>query len=151
MADLDHFKVLNDTYGHPVGDRALTLFAQTLRTALRSQDIISRLGGEEFAIALPECTAANAHTVLDELRSRLDQAISVAGVPRYTASFDVVDASDQEDIPAVLARADAALYTAKHEGRDRVVVQHLNGRCPGPVAVDDVPGATILALAVNEP
>jgi len=124
MADLDHFKALNDTYGHPIGDRALVLFAQTLRSSLRSQDIVGRHGGEEFAIALPNCTASNAQKTLEALRARLETAITVAGLPRYTASFGVVDAGDQEDLPAVFVRADAALYTAKREGRDRIVVEH---------------------------
>ena len=122
MADLDHFKVLNDTFGHPIGDRALILFAQTLRSSLRSQDIVGRHGGEEFTVALPDCTASNAQTTLESLRARLETAITVAGLPLYTASFGVVDARDEEDLPAVLVRADAALYTAKHEGRDRIVV-----------------------------
>ena len=131
MADLDHFKALNDTYGHPIGDRALTLFAQTLRSSLRSQDIVGRHGGEEFTVALPDCTASNAEKTLESLRARLETAITVAGLPRYTASFGVVDARDQEDLPAVLLRADAALYTAKREGRDRIVVDH---SMPEPVA-----------------
>jgi diguanylate cyclase (GGDEF)-like protein len=124
MADLDHFKVLNDTYGHAVGDRALILFAQTLQNSLRAQDVVGRHGGEEFTVALPDCSASNAQMTLELLRARLETAITVAGLPRYTASFGVVDAEDQEDLPAVLVRADAALYTAKREGRDRIVVDH---------------------------
>ena len=124
MADLDHFKVLNDTYGHAVGDRALILFAQTLQNSLRAQDVVGRHGGEEFTVALPDCSASNAQMTLELLRARLETAITVAGLPRYTASFGVVDAGDQEDLPAVLVRADAALYTAKREGRDRIVVDH---------------------------
>ena len=86
MADLDHFKALNDTYGHATGDRALVLFAEILRSSFRSQDVIGRHGGEEFVIALPTCTALNAQKFLDALRSRLDAAITVAGLPRFTAS-----------------------------------------------------------------
>jgi diguanylate cyclase (GGDEF)-like protein len=123
MADLDQFKLLNDTYGHPVGDRALILFAQTLRSSLRTQDIVGRLGGEEFGVAFPDCTAANAERPLEEFRAKLEQATIMAGLPRYTASFGVVDATDQEDLSAVLVRADAALYQAKRDGRDRVVVE----------------------------
>jgi diguanylate cyclase (GGDEF)-like protein len=122
MADLDHFKALNDTHGHPAGDRALVLFAQMLRSSFRSHDVIGRHGGEEFILALPGCSAANAQRSLDALRSRLDAAITVAGVPRYTASFGVVEATNQEDLPTLIGRADACLFAAKADGRDRVVV-----------------------------
>ena len=119
MADLDHFKVLNDTYGHPTGDRALVLFAQVLRNSFRSQDVIGRHGGEEFVIALPYCTAPNTQESLNAVRSRLDAAITVAGLPPFTASFGVAEATGAEDLPTVIARADAALFVAKREGRDR--------------------------------
>jgi diguanylate cyclase (GGDEF)-like protein len=122
MADLDHFKALNDTHGHPAGDRALVLFAQMLRNSFRSHDVIGRHGGEEFIVALPGCTAAIAQRTLDALRSRLDAAITVAGVPHYTASFGVVEATPQEDLPTLIGRADACLFAAKRDGRDRVVV-----------------------------
>ena len=62
MADLDHFKTLNDTYGHETGDRALRLFARVLRDSLRTSDVASRYGGEEFAIAFPDCSAVDAST-----------------------------------------------------------------------------------------
>jgi diguanylate cyclase (GGDEF)-like protein len=93
-----------------------------LRSSFRSQDLIGRHGGEEFIIALPGCTAANARRTLDALRSRLDAAITVAGVPPYTASFGVVEATQQEDLPTLIGRADACLFAAKRDGRDRVVV-----------------------------
>jgi diguanylate cyclase (GGDEF)-like protein len=140
MADLDHFKVLNDTYGHATGDRALVLFAEILRSSFRSQDVIGRHGGEEFVIALPTCTAVNAQKFLDALRSRLDAAITVAGLPRYTASFGVVEAIDQEDVPTLISRADAALFIAKRDGRDRVVVGRTLGEAPPPQP--DQPGTT---------
>jgi diguanylate cyclase (GGDEF)-like protein len=145
MADLDHFKTLNDTYGHPAGDRALVLFAQLLRSSFRAQDVVGRHGGEEFIIALPACTAANAQRSLDALRSRLDAAITVAGVPRYTASFGVVEATQQEDLPTLIGRADACLFAAKRDGRDRVVV--------GPAIAGQavaVAGAVAVALAVPD-
>jgi diguanylate cyclase (GGDEF)-like protein len=74
-----------------------------LRSSFRSQDVIGRHGGEEFIIALPGCTAANAQRSLDALRSRLDAAITVAGLPRYTASFGVVEATNQEDLLSSVA------------------------------------------------
>ena len=81
MADLDHFKALNDTYGHETGDRALRLFARVLRDSLRSSDIISRYGGEEFAIAFPDCSAIEATRALNTARAQLDAAITVGGLP----------------------------------------------------------------------
>lgn len=122
MSDLDHFKVLNDTYGHPTGDRALVLFAKTLKNSLRAGDVIGRHGGEEFVIALANCSAADACTILDAVRNNLAAAITVAGVPMYTASFGVVAAGAGEDLPRTVERADAALFIAKSEGRNRVVI-----------------------------
>jgi diguanylate cyclase (GGDEF)-like protein len=129
MADLDHFKVLNDTYGHDTGDRALRLFARVLRESLRAEDLVCRIGGEEFAIAFPACTSADAANALDAVRAHLDAAVTVAGLPRYTVSFGVTGADEQETLPTVLARADAALFEAKQEGRDQVVI-HAPGSQP---------------------
>ncbi len=122
VGDLDHFKSLNDTYGHETGDRALRLFAQVLTGSVRQQDFTCRHGGEEFVLALAGCDTNAARDVLDALRGRLDAAITVAGLPKFTVSFGAVEALDHEDLPAVINRADAALFQAKHEGRDRVVI-----------------------------
>jgi PleD family two-component response regulator len=108
MADLDHFKILNDTYGHETGDRALRLFARVLRDSLRGSDLVSRYGGEEFAIAFPDCAAIDATTV--------------GGLPKFTASFGITEAEPGEELVAVLRRADDALMLAKRQGRDRVVL-----------------------------
>jgi diguanylate cyclase (GGDEF)-like protein len=122
MADLDHFKTLNDTYGHETGDRALRLFARVLRDSLRSSDIVSRYGGEEFAVAFPDCSCAEASRALNSVRAQLDAAITVGGLPKFTASFGITEAEPGEELPAVLRRADDALLMAKREGRDRVVL-----------------------------
>jgi diguanylate cyclase (GGDEF)-like protein len=127
MVDLDHFKVLNDTYGHETGDRALVLFAQVLKESFRMQDLCCRYGGEEFAIALPAATAVQAGNALDAFRSRLDAAITVAGMPMFTVSAGIVDIKIHENLPDALARADTALYEAKHGGRDQVVVHDADG------------------------
>ncbi len=127
MADLDHFKELNDTYGHETGDRALRLFAQVLRESLRVEDLVCRHGGEEFAMAIPGCHIEKAREILDAVRIRLEAATTVAGLPRFTVSFGVVEAHAKEDLPTILSRADTALFQAKREGRDRVVVLDASG------------------------
>jgi diguanylate cyclase (GGDEF)-like protein len=120
MADLDHFKTLNDTYGHETGDRALRLFARVMRDALRASDIVARYGGEEFAIAFPDCSAVDATRALNNARAHLDAAITVGGLPKFTVSFGITEAEPGEDFAAVLRRADSALMLAKQQGRDRI-------------------------------
>jgi diguanylate cyclase (GGDEF)-like protein len=121
MADLDRFKNINDTYGHETGDRALRVFADTLRTSLRANDLLSRRGGEEFAIVFPDCDVAAASEVIDRVRVQLQLAIREAGLPSFTASFGVTPAFLAEDLDLLLARADGALFEAKRAGRDRIV------------------------------
>ena len=87
MADLDHFKILNDTYGHETGDRALRLFTRVLRDTLRTSDIASRYGGEEFAIAFPDCSSVDAARALNTVRSQLDAAVTVGGLPKFTGEL----------------------------------------------------------------
>ncbi len=122
MADLDKFKELNDTYGHDTGDRALRLFSQVLSGSLRAQDIICRHGGEEFVIALPGCTTESAYLAFEGVRARLEGALTVAGLPKLTVSVGIVAARPEEELSGVIGRADAALFQAKKDGRDRVTV-----------------------------
>lgn len=122
MADLDHFKLLNDTNGHETGDRALRLFANVLGSAVRAEDLICRYGGEEFLIALPGCNANGARKILDAMRAKLDATLTTAGIPRFTVSFGVVEDDCRGDLAAIIANADAALFKAKREGRDGIVV-----------------------------
>ena len=124
MLDLDHFKAINDRYGHAVGDQALCVFAQAALGALREPDILGRLGGEEFAVALPGTDLAGAVQAAERVRL----AVKAARVPdcdidySFTVSIGVVLIDADEHINAALARADRALYVAKSSGRDRVAI-----------------------------
>lgn len=122
MADLDHFKQLNDTYGHDTGDRALRLFTRVLQTTVRDSDIVCRHGGEEFVIILPGATVITAAPVLHRLRERLAEAVGSANVPSFTTSLGLADSTTSLDFQEILDAADQALMRAKAEGRDRLVV-----------------------------
>ncbi len=121
MADLDHFKLINDTHGHEAGDRALVRFAHQLRHHFRADDLVARYGGEEFVILLRNTTAAHAAAILDEFRARLAEATS-AQPPVITASFGVTDSSFARSLAELLGQADAALYRAKATGRNQVML-----------------------------
>jgi diguanylate cyclase len=124
MLDIDHFKKVNDGYGHEVGDRALKLCAQTCVEQLREIDICARFGGEEFMLLLPETDAEGARLTAERLR-RCIAALALAtpqGTLRFTASFGVATHSAGQELATTLHQADQALYAAKNSGRDRVVV-----------------------------
>ena len=120
LLDLDHFKAVNDSYGHPTGDALLVATARVLQQRVRLDDIVGRWGGEEFLIVCPGTTLLEAHALAESLRERI-AARDFPGVGRRTASFGVATARPGEPRDALLARADDALYRAKHAGRDRVV------------------------------
>jgi len=122
MVDLDHFKQLNDTYGHPAGDAALNAVAMALKTGLRATDTAYRYGGEEFAVLLRETDLDDGAAVAERLRA----AIAAVTVPdsdlTVTASLGLAErATSMSDLSDLVSAADAALYTAKRTGRDRVV------------------------------
>ena len=121
IADLDHFKKLNDTYGHEAGDRALRRFAELLRTRLPTATLAARMGGEEFLVLFPRLDLDGAVAALDGLR----EALAEPGVPAFTASFGLVDQSMGRGLEELVRLADQALYLAKAGGRDRVVVASL--------------------------
>ncbi len=119
MLDVDHFKSVNDTYGHAGGDQVLKRVAQNLHEGLRVGDIVARWGGEEFCLLLPRTRLAEGHA----LAERLTQQIAAGGTPRVTVSIGVAEAHAQvESVDEVIRRADAALYRAKEAGRNRVVL-----------------------------
>jgi diguanylate cyclase (GGDEF)-like protein len=129
MFDIDHFKKINDTFGHHTGDEVLRLTAQKLRSEIREIDLLARVGGEEFMILLPMQTHDVATSLAERLRVSLaaepllidDQEISV------TASFGCAQLLPEQDIPAWYKAADAAMYLAKKQGRNLVVNANTQG------------------------
>lgn len=121
VADLDHFKAVNDTYGHEVGDRALQLFAQVLANNVRGRDLVARYGGEEFVLVYPEMNVAQSMEVLERVRTALETALERTDLPRFTCSFGVTHSSVGGDVEEIIRVADAGLLMAKDLGRDRVV------------------------------
>ncbi|MDR7335655.1 diguanylate cyclase [Roseateles asaccharophilus] len=124
--DVDRFKVINDTHGHPIGDRVLADAGQLLRETLRSSsDWVARYGGEEFVLVLPEASLQQAVDAAERLRQMVEQDIRVpldgGGSLQITASFGVAQWQRGETGEQLLERADAQLYAAKHAGRNRVM------------------------------
>ena len=125
LLDLDDFKHVNDTRGHAAGDAALHAFAAMCRNAVRTIDLVGRLGGEEFAIVMPDTEAAGAHLVAERIRTSAAETPvrHDSGEFVVTVSIGVaVRASDGAE--RLFARADKALYAAKHAGRNTVVLDH---------------------------
>jgi len=126
MADIDHFKNVNDTYGHSAGDEILKAFAGLMQKALREVDVIYRYGGEEFLVLLPETDAQGALLVAERIRKAVDsKVLKHRDDPnikiRVTSSFGV-SINNEKDLSHldIIKRADKALYEAKNSGRNRV-------------------------------
>lgn len=122
MADIDHFKEVNDEYGHPFGDRVLAELAARLTDGLRPYDQVFRYGGEEFLVLLPETSRDKARRVLDRLRERIGAVEIRDGdvATKVTLSIGVSEFAPRRSIKRLIAEADAALYRAKQAGRNRV-------------------------------
>ncbi|MCU1399314.1 MAG: hypothetical protein JWN62_2423 [Acidimicrobiales bacterium] len=121
ICDLDHFKRLNDTYGHDTGDRALRLFARTLRNTVRAADLVSRHGGEEFVVVMPYTDSIGATEILERVRLELIAAVSDGRTPAFTVSAGVADTTESGDYQVLLQLADERLMRAKRTGRNRIV------------------------------
>lgn len=121
MSDVDHFKSVNDTYGHSKGDRVLQEMGSLLSTYSRSGDFAARYGGEEFVLVLWKCNAEEAKNKAEEIRVALSE-LDIDGI-HVTSSFGVVEFSDKyKDFEALLKDADTALYRAKESGRNKTVI-----------------------------
>lgn len=128
LIDLDHFKRVNDTFGHVAGDHALVAMADHLRTHCRPADLVSRYGGEEFVVVIRGQQLPVAKMVAERLRKMTPAATPPElGKHRLTASFGVAEAVPGESAEALIRRADQALYRAKKLGRDRVEVGETGG------------------------
>ncbi len=129
LIDLDHFKSINDRFGHAIGDRVLEVFAETAQNTLRSTDLVGRMGGEEFAAVLCEAPHERAAAIAERLRLAFAQACQeIDGYPvGATLSVGMVHCETPLiDVTALLAQADQALYFAKERGRNRVEIASLD-------------------------
>jgi diguanylate cyclase (GGDEF)-like protein len=123
VIDVDHFKAVNDRFGHPAGDRVLRQICSTIADGIGRRDIFARIGGEEFALIMADADLAAAECAAEVLRNSVaDMAIDLSGPHNVTASFGVAELrEDDADLADVVRRADEALYRAKETGRNRVV------------------------------
>ncbi len=126
LLDLDHFKAINDTFGHPTGDEVLRAAARSLASSVRGSDLVARYGGEEFVVVAPDCPLAIAVTLAERFRNRLaEHTISARGndiTITISAGIAMADRDRQKDPTELLHHADEALYRAKGSGRNAVPV-----------------------------
>ena len=119
LMDIDHFKAVNDRLGHQAGDEVLIKITEVIRSKVRSTDLVGRWGGEEFLVISPETDMDGGFSLAEKIRTRLESAY-LGKIGHRTASSGVTAYEDGDDIEAMIARADAALYAAKRGGRNRV-------------------------------
>lgn len=120
MFDIDHFKAVNDTFGHAMGDRVLQAIARTISAETRTYDLLARYGGEEFIIFMPGTDIEEARTVAERYRTSIGDIV-IEGLPvRMTASFGVATLKSGDNPESLIERADKAMYLAKQKGRNRV-------------------------------
>lgn len=137
MADIDHFKSVNDNYGHSMGDEVLKAFAALLVRNVRSTDLVARFGGEEFAIVLPRTPMGNAYEIAERVRSSFQSAdwnaySPTPAVGKLTASFGIAEVRDGEGPTSLIGRADKKLYEAKSTGRNRTSIWATGEQLKGP-------------------
>ena len=125
MIDIDYFKVVNDTYGHPIGDRVLKNVARMLKKRLRKSDLIGRYGGEEFAIILPETDIKMAEKILNGVRENFSRIMQQSSDEQFscTLSAGITQLNPNDSVDRLIADADAALYEAKKGGRNKICIK----------------------------
>jgi diguanylate cyclase (GGDEF)-like protein len=145
MIDVDHFKQVNDRYGHPVGDQVLRAVGTLLGARLRDGDCLARLGGEEFLVVLRGCDVNRGRRVAESLRHNVaaSQIRTDAGEVPVTVSLGVAQWNGDETFDEVVERADRALYEAKHSGRDRVEIDPADARRLVTVPADFMPSGSL--------
>ena len=121
IADLDHFKSINDRFGHEAGDRALQTFAAVMSENVRGNDMVGRFGGDEFIMICPELSISGSIEATGRLRSALAEAIGASGITPFTASFGVAHSALGSNFSTLVRVADAGLRLAKDQDRDRTV------------------------------
>lgn len=121
--DIDHFKQVNDRFGHAAGDRLLTVVARSMQREVRGADVVARLGGDEFALLLPHTTSDSAARVLDKLHRSLNRTMLEHGWPATFSLGAVTFPAVPESVEEMIRAADEAMYDAKASGRDRVVLR----------------------------
>lgn len=119
ILDADHFKLVNDNFGHAVGDEVLRFIASTAQTGLRGDDLLARIGGEEFLLILPNTTDAIAARIIDRIRAAIEESGLTSDLPAVTISAGIAEWQAGDSFDDVLKRADNALYEAKEAGRNR--------------------------------
>lgn len=141
IADLDHFKEINDRFGHTIGDYALEHFVERCRSALRPGDAIGRLGGEEFGLLLPATSLTEGFAVAEQVREALKQerALRLPEAVELRVSVGVTELSDDDTLERIVSRSDRALYAAKSAGRDRTTAF----AAPGTPSRDGSPAAAL--------
>ncbi len=127
LADIDHFKGINDTYGHVLGDKVIRAVAHVMRSSIKGRDVAARLGGEEFAILLPQTTLKGAAAVAEQIRGTVEQGRICRpdgneSIGQVTLSVGVAVGVAGDSLEALLERADAAMYAAKRAGRNQISV-----------------------------
>ncbi len=128
IADLDYFKVLNDTHGHDLGDVALVVFAQSLLASVGHRDVVCRMGGEEFIVVFPGVTQGHAAEAMQRVRAYLKAELRIRDLPEVTASFGISESTMAETFDTVVQLADQALLRAKRSGRDQIQTASRPGR-----------------------